>query len=218
MNRRLSLANWTWSSIGLGVVILAMMIAAVAQRVELQRLAAVTQAAPEHTQTLHPHQGIETRALTPKKDLTPAASPGCRDAADGQVQQSPIGPPPQPTSSGRVTQRIIATEQGEVTTPRVYTNADLGRPIKRTAIVTREELASLAAHQFSLPESYPPGQQVVIIGDPRDGPFGPFEAFPPTAPLSNDWYFYEPSMFYGGPYLPSGRHHVAASSPLFGPT
>ena len=96
---------------------------------------------------------------------------------------------------------------------RVYTNADLGRPLERTVTVTPQQLASLAAHQFRLPSSYPPGPLVVIIGNPEDGPFGPFKELPPTAPLSNGPYQFGPSWFYGGPFLTSGRRHVPASFP-----
>ena len=96
---------------------------------------------------------------------------------------------------------------------RVYTNADLGRPLERTVTVTPQQLASLAAHQFRLPSSYPPGPQVVIIGHPEDGPFGPFKELLPTAPLSNGPYQFGPSWFYGGPFLTSGRRHVPASFP-----
>lgn len=96
---------------------------------------------------------------------------------------------------------------------RVYSNADLGRPIERAAPATPEQLASLAAHQFRLPSAYPPEPQVVIIGRPEDGPFGPFREFPPTAPLSNDPYYYGPSMFYGEPFFPFRRHHVSSFIP-----
>jgi hypothetical protein len=99
---------------------------------------------------------------------------------------------------------------------RVYTNADLGRPVERTVTVTPEQLASLTAHQFRLPESYP-GPQVVVIGHADDLPFGPFMDLPPIAPLSNSPYWFGPSLFYGapfgGPFLRSGRQRMPASLP-----
>jgi hypothetical protein len=99
---------------------------------------------------------------------------------------------------------------------RVYTNADLGRPLERTVTVTPEQLASLATHQFRLPASYP-GPQVVIIGHADDLPFGPFMDLPPIAPLSNGPYWFGPSLFYGGPFggsfLRSGRQQVRAPLP-----
>jgi hypothetical protein len=96
---------------------------------------------------------------------------------------------------------------------RVYTNADLGRPLERTATVTPEQLASLAAHQFRLPSPYPSGPQVVIIGNPDDGPFGPFKDLPPTAPLSNGPYLFGTPLFYGGPFLLPGWNQASASFP-----
>jgi len=99
---------------------------------------------------------------------------------------------------------------------RMYTNADLGRPLARTATATPEQLASMAARQFRLPPSYPPEPQVVIIGHPEDGPFGsfgPFREFPPTAPLFNDPYYYGPSVLYGGPFFSSGPRRKSSFIP-----
>ena len=100
---------------------------------------------------------------------------------------------------------------------RVYTNADLGRPLDRTVTVTPEQLASLAVHQFRLPASYPPGPQVVVVGRADDLPFGPFMELPPIAPLSSGPYWFGAPMFYGapfgGPFLRSGRQHIPASLP-----
>jgi hypothetical protein len=85
---------------------------------------------------------------------------------------------------------------------RVYTNADLGRPIERATTVTTDELAWLAAHQFALPSPYPGPQVVIIGGHPEDGPFGPFKDLPPTAPLSNDPYYFGPVLY--GPRVSRG--------------
>jgi hypothetical protein len=80
-----------------------------------------------------------------------------------------------------------------------------------------KQLASLAAHQFRLPPSYPPGPQLVILGDSDGRPFGSYREMPPLAPLSNGPYWLEPPMYYGVPFggrfLRSGRQHVAASRP-----
>jgi len=99
---------------------------------------------------------------------------------------------------------------------RMYTNADLGRPLARTATASPEQLASMAARQFRLPSSYPREPQVVIIGHPEDGPygpFGPFREFPPTAPLFNDPYYYGPSVLYGGPFFSSGPRRMSSFIP-----
>jgi hypothetical protein len=111
---------------------------------------------------------------------------------------------------------VILASAPALAQTRVYTNADLGRPVERTVTVTPEQLASLSAHQFRLPASYP-GPQVVVIGHADDLPFGPFMDLPPIAPLSNGPYWFGPSLFYGGPFggpfLRSGRQHVRAPLP-----
>jgi len=57
--------------------------------------------------------------------------------------------------------------------PRVYTNADLGRPLSSNRVtVTPEQLASLEAHQFRVPRTYD-GPMTVSSGlNPTGGPFG----------------------------------------------
>jgi hypothetical protein len=51
--------------------------------------------------------------------------------------------------------------------PRVYTNADLGGPVSpNKGTVTTEQLASLAAHQFALPQHY--AGPTVFIGATSD--------------------------------------------------
>jgi hypothetical protein len=52
--------------------------------------------------------------------------------------------------------------------PRVLTNADLGRPVSpNKGTLTAEQLASLAAHQFALPQH--PSGPTVFIGATSDG-------------------------------------------------
>jgi hypothetical protein len=100
---------------------------------------------------------------------------------------------------------------------RLYTNADLGRPLDRTVTVTPEQLASLAAHQFRLPASYPPEPQVMILGHSDDVPYAPFVDLLSVAPLYNGSYWFGSPMFYGAPYggafRRSGWQHVPASRP-----
>src|SRR3974377_1013231 len=71
-------------------------IAAFPQSSELQeKLAAVKQAAAENKQRLQQYQWIETTQLTLKGDQKPPTQNLCQYGPDGQVQKTPIGPPPQ---------------------------------------------------------------------------------------------------------------------------
>ena len=88
---------------------------------------------------------------------------------------------------------------------RVWTNADLGRPLSPTRrTVTPEELASLATHQFVyVPPSREAEPWLVILGSsPTAGPFGEFPTF--GAPRSLDGYGYAEPWFLST-YLPRGR-------------
>jgi hypothetical protein len=85
------------------------------QNPELQeKLAAVKQAAAENKQKLQQYQWIETTQLTLKGDQKPATQSSCRYGPDGQVQKTPMGPPPQQASGGRVKQRVIEKKKEEM--------------------------------------------------------------------------------------------------------
>jgi hypothetical protein len=72
---------------------------------------------------------------------------------------------------------------------RVYTNADLGKPLTWSHTPTPEELSSLKARQFVAVPVIPEGPAVrVIDGDPSHGPFGPFGLSDYTQPLDPNWY------------------------------
>jgi len=88
---------------------------AVAQNAEvLQKLAAVKQAAAENKQRLRQYQWTETTQLALKGDPKPASQKLCQYGPDGQVQKTPIGPPPEQPSGGRVKQRIIEKKKAEM--------------------------------------------------------------------------------------------------------
>jgi hypothetical protein len=53
--------------------------------------------------------------LTPKGEAKPATQNLCRYGPDGNVQKTPIGPPPQQPSGGRMKQRVVAKKKGEMT-------------------------------------------------------------------------------------------------------
>src|ERR1700737_3046229 len=86
----------------------------------------------------------------------------------------------------------------------VYTNADLGKPLKHPHKTTPEEFRSIVAHQFVyVPKADPPrdrdfdGPRVTIV------PYTPPAqyALPPTYPLDPSWYIqprYYPFVYYGG--------------------
>jgi hypothetical protein len=94
---------------------LAASFALTAQNMELlQKLAAVKQAAAENKQKLRQYQWTETTQLTLKGDAKPPSQKMCQYGPDGQVQKTPIGPPPQQPSGGRLKQRVIEKKTAEM--------------------------------------------------------------------------------------------------------
>jgi hypothetical protein len=90
-------------------------VSAVAQNADFeQKLAAVKQAAADNNAKLHQYRWIETTQVTLKGDERPATQSSCHYGPDGQVQKTPIGPPPEQPSGGRLKQRIIEKKQGEM--------------------------------------------------------------------------------------------------------
>ena len=75
---------------------------------------------------------------------------------------------------------------------RVFTNADLGKPLQWAAPpITDAQLQTLAAHQFQPVPAYPVplGPQIIIVGgSTAEGPFGPLH-LSPMVPLSSPWSF-----------------------------
>jgi len=99
----------------IGALVFVASVPALAQNVEvLQKLAAVKQAAAENKQKLHQYQWTETTQLTLKGDPKPASQKLCRYGPDGQVQKTPIGPPPEQPSGGRLKQRVIEKKKAEM--------------------------------------------------------------------------------------------------------
>jgi|SRR5579863_2414805 len=79
-----------------------------------QKLAAVKQSAAENQQKLHKYQWTETSQLNLKGDDKPPSQSLCQYGPDGKVQKTPIGPPPQAPSGGRMKQRIIEKKKEEM--------------------------------------------------------------------------------------------------------
>ena len=79
-----------------------------------EKLASVKQSMAENTQRLHQYQWTETTQLTLKGDPKPPSEKLCRYGPDGQVQKTPIGPPPEQPSGGRLKQKVIAKKKEEM--------------------------------------------------------------------------------------------------------
>jgi hypothetical protein len=98
-----------------GAVVLVATIPALPQNPELQeKLAAVKAVAAENKQQLRQYQWIETTQLTLKGDQKPPTENSCQYGPDGEVQKTPIGPPPEQPSGGRLKERIIEKKKAEM--------------------------------------------------------------------------------------------------------
>jgi hypothetical protein len=99
-----------------GALLLITSVSAFAQSAELQqKLAAVKQSAAENKQKLRQYQWTETIQLTLKGDAKSPTQNLCQYGPSGQVQKTPIGPPPEQPSGGRVKQRVVAKKKAEMT-------------------------------------------------------------------------------------------------------
>jgi hypothetical protein len=99
----------------IGTIALVAGAAAIAQNADLQqKIAAVKQAAAENKQRLQQYQWTETTQLTLKGDAKPATQKLCQYGPDGQIQKTPIGPPPEQPSGGRLKQRVIEKKKAEM--------------------------------------------------------------------------------------------------------
>ena len=98
-----------------GALVFLASVSALPQNPELQeKLAAVKQAAAENKQRLVQYRWIETTQLTLKGNQKPPTQSSCQYGPDGQVQKTPIGPPPQQPSGGRMKQRIVEKKKEEM--------------------------------------------------------------------------------------------------------
>jgi hypothetical protein len=152
-----------------------------------------------------------------------------------EVGPSPVDhfrdPPHTPAEDAVRTPLVIAClliAAPAVAQTRVYTNADLGKPLTWARSPTPEELASLRARQFVPPPQIPERPSLrVIDGDPTHGPFGPFEMAAFTEPLDPNWYgggwgYWNPGFsswfsadkrFRGGALLDRGGRLYAGTRP-----
>ena len=126
MNRALETANKNHAGVTtailkvtqvvfVGALLLIASASTFAQSAELQqKLAAVKQSAAENKQRLRQYQWTETTQLTLKGDEKAPTQNLCQYGPDGQVQKTPIGPPPEQPSGGRVKQRVVAKKKAEM--------------------------------------------------------------------------------------------------------
>jgi len=99
----------------IGIVALAATIPAFAQNPELQqKLAAVKQVIALNKQSLQQYQWTETTQLNLNGDAKPPTQNLCQYGPGGQVQKTPIGPPPEQPSGGRLKERIIEKKKAEM--------------------------------------------------------------------------------------------------------
>src|SRR5271170_2857847 len=96
-------------------IALAASAATVAQSPEVQqKFAAAQQAAAQNKARLRQYQWTETTQITLNGEQKPPSENLCQYGPDGQVQKTPIGPPPQQPSGGRFKQRVIEKKKGEI--------------------------------------------------------------------------------------------------------
>ena len=99
----------------MGAIALLATVPMLPQNAELQeKLAAVKAVAAQNKQQLHQYQWMETTQLTLKGDQKPPTENSCQYGPDGQVQKTPIGPPPEQPSGGRMKERIIEKKKEEM--------------------------------------------------------------------------------------------------------
>ena len=99
----------------IAAVVLVASFPTIAQNSELQqKLASVKQSITQNQQKLHQYQWTETTQLTLKGDAKPPSQDLCQYGPDGKVQKTPIGPPPQQPSGGRMKERIIEKKEAEM--------------------------------------------------------------------------------------------------------
>ena len=99
----------------LGAIVLVASVSAFAQQGALQeRFAALKQSMAENKQRLRQYQWIETTQLTLKGEPKPPSQQLCQYGPDGQIHKTPIGPPPEQPSGGRLKQHVVAKKKAEM--------------------------------------------------------------------------------------------------------
>jgi hypothetical protein len=125
-----------------------------------QKIAAIKQAVAENQQRLHKYQWVETVQLTLNGDPKPPKTSQCQYGPDGTVQKTPMGPPPQPPSGGRMKQRIIEKKKGEMQEYMGQVKNVLGMYVPPDPQKMAQAFQAGNASLNSAPES--PGAQIVF--------------------------------------------------------
>ena len=95
---------------------------------------------------------------------------------------------------------------------RVYTNADLGKPLPQVATVTAEQMRTLTANQFRLPTNYD-GPQAIVLPEPEYPRLSPWRDYQGGGlPLWLATPFFNP--FFNSLGVPFDRPPVWATPPV----
>lgn len=79
-----------------------------------QKLAAVKQSAAENQRRLHQYQWTEVTQLTLKGEEKPPTQSLCQYGPDGKIEKTPMGPPPEAPSGGRLKEHVIEKKKEEM--------------------------------------------------------------------------------------------------------
>lgn len=79
-----------------------------------EKMVAVKKAATENKKALQQYQWTETVQLALNGDLKPPQQFSCQYGPNGQVVKTPIGPPPEEPSEGRLKEKIIEKKKKEL--------------------------------------------------------------------------------------------------------
>jgi hypothetical protein len=88
---------------------------ALPQNPELQqRFAAAREAAAENKQRLQQYHWVETTQLTLKGDEKPPVQNSCRYGPDGQIEKTPLGPPPDESNGRGLKGKVVEKKKAEM--------------------------------------------------------------------------------------------------------
>jgi hypothetical protein len=79
-----------------------------------EKVAALKQSAAANQQKLHQYQWTEVQQIALKGETKSENQSMCQYGPDGKVQKTPMGPPPEQPSGGRMKQKVIAKKKEEM--------------------------------------------------------------------------------------------------------
>jgi hypothetical protein len=99
----------------IGLAVFAVAVSVSAQNSDMQqKFATVKQSAAENQQKLHQYQWVETTELMLKGEAKPPKQSLCHYGPDGTVQKTPMAPPPEPPSGGRLKRHVVEKKTEEM--------------------------------------------------------------------------------------------------------